>query len=95
MTTHGESEVAKLFARKGPERLILPGLNVARRPVIDQADSENMFFRLGDGNGFSQPISGAYKKPNFQFIVERFGRPEFRIGIAIARLAAGTTNRCS
>ena len=42
MTTHGEIVVAKLLPRNGPERLVLEGLDVARRPVVEQHDAEHV-----------------------------------------------------
>ena len=54
-----------------------------------------MFFRFADGNGFSQRISSAHKEAEFQFVIERLGRPEFRSGVAIARLSGGAPDRRS
>ena len=47
VTTQGEIEVAKFLARNGPERLIFPGLDIARRPVVEQADADDVVAGLG------------------------------------------------
>src|SRR5271154_6940230 len=60
----------KTLCEEWSQRLILPGLNVARRPVVHQADSENVLFCFADGDGFSQGIASAHKKAEFQFVIE-------------------------
>src|SRR5260370_36393916 len=87
----------KTLRQERPERLILPSLNVPRRPVINQANSENIFFRLADWNGFSQRISTAHKEAQFKFVIQRFCPPKYRIfsgkPVAIARLSGRAPHR--
>ena len=45
-TTHAETEVANDLPRNGPERHVLPGLDVAGRPVVEQHDAEHV---VGEG----------------------------------------------
>src|ERR1700722_13119884 len=64
----------KTLCQKRPQWLILPRLNIARRPVIEQADSKNMFLCLPDGNAPSEPVSTAHKESTFQFVVKLLSR---------------------
>src|SRR5690349_3367070 len=41
----------KILGEEGAQRLVFPRLNVARGPVIEEADSDEVIFRLGRGNG--------------------------------------------
>src|SRR5450755_2519455 len=45
-----------------------------------------MFSRFADWNRLSQGVSSAHKKAEFEFVIQRLGRPEFWIGLALARL---------
>jgi hypothetical protein len=47
----GGSEV---LCEEGAEGLILPGLNVAGGPVVEQADAEEMMVCLRDGDGCAE-----------------------------------------
>ena len=47
VTIHGEIVVANDLPEKRPERLILPRLNVARAPIVDQHQPEDVLVRVG------------------------------------------------
>src|ERR1700688_1751142 len=85
----------KTFSEEWAKRLILPCLNIARRPIIYEANSENMFFSFVDRDSFTQRISSAHKKAQFQFVIECFRRGKFWISFAVACLTIGATHRCS
>ena len=44
----------EILAEEWAERLILPGLDVARGPVVEQAEAENMLGGLADRHGFAE-----------------------------------------
>ena len=69
--------VAKLFAKKGPERLIFPALDIAGRPVIHQNEPKNMVARLGR-SGWARPrrLPSSDNSPEFHLIVELLSGPE-------------------
>jgi len=48
--------VAKLLPRKGPERLIFPGLDIAGRPVVEEHRTEDMLERIGHADGLSSVL---------------------------------------
>ncbi len=48
--TQGETVVAKFFAEEGAEGLVLPRLDVAGGPVVEEADAEEVMVGLRDGD---------------------------------------------
>ena len=44
----------EVFCEKGTEGLILPGLNVAGGPVVEETDAEEVMIGLGDGDGCAE-----------------------------------------
>ncbi len=71
--------MAKLLARNVAEGLVLPGLHVAGRPVVDEAKAEDMLLCLCDGDGLAESIAGADENSNFKFVIERAAWAEARI----------------
>ena len=59
----------EVFCEKGTEGLVLPGLNVARGPVVEETDAEEMMIRFGDEDGGSQKTGRADVKCQFEFVV--------------------------
>ena len=50
----GRNRGGEILAEERPERLIFPGLDVARRPVVEQAEAENVVRRAADRNGLAK-----------------------------------------
>src|SRR5665213_2275366 len=68
--------------QKRAERLIFPCLYIARRPVVHEAETEDMRSRFVNGNGLPQCVSLSYVHAYFQFKVERSGGSENgRVGV--------------
>ena len=59
VTTHGETVVAKDFPKKRPERLVLPGLNVARAPIVHQEHAEDVLGSVVYGNRLAEFVRPA------------------------------------
>src|SRR5207237_5304620 len=55
---------------EGTERLVLPGLQVARRPVVEQHGAEHMVEGSADGYRASQPVASAGDEAELGFIVQ-------------------------
>ena len=70
VTIQGETVVAKFLARNGPERLVLPGLDVARRPVVQQAVAGDVLGRLADRDRAAQRVAGADPDPELELVVQ-------------------------
>ena len=78
VTTQGLTEVAKLLARNGPERLVLPLLQVARRPVVEQAQAEELALGLGERDRLAERVARADEGAHLELVVERAARAEAR-----------------
>jgi hypothetical protein len=70
--------VAVALDWNGPERLVLPGLHVARRPVVEQAVAEDHRLGLLDRDGLAHPRRGAHDRAQLQLEVEAAGGAEDR-----------------
>ena len=81
VTTHGEIDVAKLLPRKRAERLVLERLDVARRPVVEQHDAEDVAVGVV-GRDASPPGRAADDEADLELDVERRGRREARHAVA-------------
>ena len=64
-TTHGRDGRREVLSQKWAERLVLPGLNVARGPVVDKAQAEDVLFGLIDRDGLAKRIARADKDADF------------------------------
>ena len=59
----------EVFCEEGAEGLVLPGLNVAGGPVVEEADTEEMMAGLVDGDWRAEEAGLADIKRQFEFIV--------------------------
>src|SRR4051812_36781558 len=66
------------LGEKRPERLVLPSLDVARRPVVEQHYAEDMTSRLVYGHRAAQRIPTADDEAELDLVVEPRARPEAR-----------------
>ena len=57
----------KAFGQERAERLVFPGLDIARRPVVEQAQTKHVVFRLGDVDRLAQLVAGADENAQLQF----------------------------
>jgi len=79
--------VAKFFDRKGP---VFPGLDVARRPVVEQAQAEHVVFGLGDRNGVAHGVARTDEDAQLQLDVHALAGGQHRcLGIGCLELALG------
>ena len=46
----------EIFGEEGAEGLVLPGLDIAGGPVVEEAKAEDVVRRVGDGDGASEGI---------------------------------------
>jgi hypothetical protein len=72
---NGGSEV---LGQKRPERLVFPRLNVARRPVVEQAQAEHVRLGLVDWNRLARRVAGTDIHAQFQLVIEPPARAEYR-----------------
>ena len=72
----------EVFGEEGAEGLVLPGLDVAGGPVVEEADAEEVVGGFGDGDGGAEEAGLADVKRQFEFVVEGFGGKEVRLGFA-------------
>ena len=72
---------------EGTQRLILPGLDVTRRPVVEEHVAEDHLVRLGHAHRLSHGIGGADDGAQLELDVETTARPEAReVGVGGPRL---------
>ncbi len=64
-----------------PERLVFPGLDIARRPVVEEHDAEDMVEGLLQRDAFPQRISRADDEGELGLVVEAPARAERRAGL--------------
>ena len=84
------------LSEEGTERLVLPRLDVARAPVVDEHDSEHVLAEVGGRNRHPERAADADDEPELELDVEPSTRPEARLRIVGPfRLAAGPDDRCS
>ena len=84
------------LSEEGTERLVLPRLDVARAPVVDQNDSEHVLAEVGGRNGHPERAADADDEPELELDVELSARPEARLRIVgPSRLPARPDDRCS
>ena len=72
--TQAETEVAKDLPRNGPERLVLPGLDVPGRPVVDQHHPEDVVGEVVDGDPVAQRARHADHEADLGLDVEAYRR---------------------
>src|SRR5690606_20827401 len=74
------------------ERLVFPGLHVACRPVVEQAQAEHVSIGVADGDRFAGGVAGADPDSDLELVVEAARRDDDRLfGALRADLPAWTT----
>ena len=71
----------KILGEERPEWLILPGLHVARRPVVQDAHAEEIIVDFAEWNRCAHRVAGPDDGGQFKLVVERARRPDGRCGI--------------
>ena len=71
----------KAFGQERPQRLVFPRLNVTRRPVVEQAETGNVFARLADRDGIAHVVTLADPDAQLQFIVQTDAGAKHRFGL--------------
>src|SRR6185437_6641620 len=66
----GRDRGGEALGEEGTERLILPRLDVARRPVIQQTEAEHVLLRLRDGNRAAEAVAAADEHTDLELEVE-------------------------
>jgi hypothetical protein len=90
----------EVFGKEGAERLIFPGLDVARGPVVKKAYAEEVVRGVSDGNGGSEHVGLADVKGYLDLVIEGRGGAEGgvelvarRAGLAVRTLDRDTTGK--
>ena len=74
----------EILCEKRPERLVFPCLYVAGRPVVDEAQPEDMFLRLADRDRRAQLIALPDKKADLHLVIEILARDKHRRSLGVA-----------
>src|SRR5258706_11861788 len=61
---------SKALAKKGSERLILPRLYVACRPVVEEANAEHMALGVSDRNRCAERVAATDNKPDLELEIK-------------------------
>jgi len=72
----------KAFRQKRPQRLVLPGLDIPRRPVVEQAETSDMLGGIANGNRIAYGIALADPDAQLQLIVQARAWAKGRLGLA-------------
>jgi hypothetical protein len=64
------------FGEEGSQRLVLPGLEIAGGPVVEQAYAEDVVSGFANGNGGSEGVGLTYVKSQLELVVEGSGGGE-------------------
>jgi len=59
----------EVFGQEGAEGLVLPGLDVTSRPVVEEADAEEVIGGAGDGYGDTLSAGFSDVKCELKFVV--------------------------
>src|SRR6516162_11703807 len=68
----------KALAEEGAERLVFPRLDVARGPIVQQAEARDVACRICDGNRCAQLVARSDPNSELELVVETAARPEAR-----------------
>src|SRR3982751_2121016 len=68
----------KALGEEWAERLVFPCLQVARRPVVEQDDTEDVLFRVCNSYAFAERIPRPDDEAELHFVVETARRTERR-----------------
>src|SRR4030095_9487243 len=74
----------KALAQERAERLVFPSLDVARGPIVEQAEPRDVVCRLGDRDRCAECVARADPDTKLELIVETARWPEARKGFARA-----------
>ncbi len=92
----GRDAGGEALGQEWPQRLVLPGLQVARRPVVEQAEARHMAARLANRNRLAAGVAPADPDTQLQLVVEPLARTEARLaGTRRQGLAIGAPHRCA
>jgi hypothetical protein len=69
---------AEVLGQERSQRGRLPALDVARRPVVDQTEAEDVIGRLADPDRRAERVAGAHPDGDFQLEIELQARAERR-----------------
>src|SRR5579862_4656782 len=83
----------KAFAEERAQRLALPALDVARRPIIEQAESEEMIGRARQRHRRAEAIAEGNKRAELELEIEPTRRAELHLAARKPVLAVGTRDR--
>jgi len=72
----------EVLGEEGSERLVLPRLHVARRPVIEQTQSEQVALRLGKRHAAAETVAATDEHADLELVVEAARRGEVWLGRA-------------
>ena len=92
---HPRADAAgEILGKERPEWLILPTLNVTRRPIVQNTDTEQMVIGLCQRNGVAHGVAGSYERAEFELVVQQSrGSDGWRGVVRCHALAAGSTHR--
>src|SRR5919106_853205 len=82
----GRDRSRERLAEEWAERLVLPGLDVARAPVVDQNGAEDVVERLGDRDRLAVGARHAHDEAELELDVELLRRAKGR-RVRVRRLA--------
>ncbi|MNN83364.1 hypothetical protein D3C81_2003960 [compost metagenome] len=71
----------KTFRKERPQWLVFPGLDIARRPVVEQAETGNVISRVTDGDRVTHLVALTDPDAQFQLVVQARARAEHRLGL--------------
>ena len=70
------------FRQERAERLVFPCLNIARRPVVQQAEAEHVRFGVADSDPRAQFIAGTDENAHLQLVIDPLRRRHHRCLLA-------------
>ena len=74
----GADRGGEALRQERPERLVFPGLQVARRPVVEQAKSGDMRLGLGHANAAAERVARADPNAKLELVIEPSAGTELR-----------------
>src|SRR5205085_1955291 len=77
----GRDRAAEILAKKRTEGRHLPELDVARRPVVDKSEAEDVLACFADRNWLALPVARPDPHRQFELVIEIAARPEARRGL--------------
>ena len=85
---------AEVLSEEGAKGDVFPLLDVARGPVVEEHEPEDVIFRFGRRDALAERLAVEGDKGHFEFEVQQAGRAEDgRLVVGGARLAHRTANR--